>query len=472
MRIPLSSIKPIGLSILAASVLAACGGGGSSGNDTSAPGVETQPSSTQMTMSCVDGPNYQCSGGKILKTENGVTLTDSGVEVYGKSTSDLVSATNPDKTTATGLALASGGVAEVRVAKDVNGVISKIALLLSNLGLSWDGKVERPQTIETFDPTQGRTVLTANGAIKSVPLPDSSDLSFYDYATKGVNATQANYANNRYFPRTAPSRCEATQTSCLTIETDGVHYQAGDWRNGGATFDTAHAIRAHEDGDIHAGNATPGPNGEVRWLQGGNGVGVPHPGSKGYRTVDNWSLQYGNLTTWFTQDTVLIAEWGGGDEHNKIRRGAVAFGAVTDPAAVPASGTATYSGIVYGWYARNASEDPAFFRGNALVTVNLATREATIAIQNTVANDSSSTTIPVALSATTKIGASGTMNANYMTGVADNGTLKGGISGRYFGPVVSTGSSGSAPAEIGGAFSLSNASTGATGIGGFLAKKQ
>jgi hypothetical protein len=60
-----------------------------------------------------------------------------------------------------------------------------------------------------------------------------------------------------------------------------------------------------------------------------------------------------------------------------------------------------------------------------------------------------------------------------MTGAVDTGTLKGGISGRYFGEVSTTGSSGTGPAESGGTFSLSSATSGgATVIGGFIARKQ
>jgi hypothetical protein len=78
----------------------------------------------------------------------------------------------------------------------------------------------------------------------------------------------------------------------------------------------------------------------------------------------------------------------------------------------------------------------------------------------------------VTLQAVTTMGAAGTSSANYMTGPVDNGTIRGGLSGRHFGPVIATGTSGQGPAEMGGAFSLSNADTGATVIGGFIARKQ
>lgn len=499
------------VSLLFSAVVAGCGGGGGSDAPSSStappannspvsgnpstpggtPPTETEPApppsptpvpdSTPMTMSCVDGAAWQCSGGSILRSENGVALTRSGVQVYGKSTSDLL-VPNPSETGAFGLALASGGVAEVRVNKGGDGYISQAALLLSKLDLSWDARTERPPIIETFNPTQGRVVLDSQGAISFVPLPPSNDLAFYDYAVRNTSGTQSNYANNRYFPRTGnPSRCTPPSATCPTIETIGLKNARpaipddradtrGDWREGGFKPDGADAGRLHEDGDIHAGDALPGSN--PPWLAGGTGYGVPYPGAKGYRALDLWSFQYANLASWITQDTVQIGEWGALDEHNKNRRGMAAFGAVTDPAAVPATGSASYSGIAYGRYSRDAAAEPAFFSGPATVTVNFVSREVIVTIANTVTTDAPVTAVPVALRAVTSMGATGTSSANYMTGPVDNGTLTGGLSGRHFGPVVATGSSGRGPEEIGGAFSLSNAATGAVAIGGFIARKQ
>lgn len=423
-----------------------------------------------MTMSCVDGATYQCSGGDIIQSDNDVALTSSGVQAYSKSTSDL---TNPitDPTTASGFALASGGVAEIRLAKDGNGTISGPALLLKNLGLSWNGTTERPQIIETFMPTQGRVQLDANGALAFGAVADSSNLGFYDFAIKGINGTQANYANNRYFPRIEPVRCPSGLT-CASIETTGLQYQAGNWRVGGGTPDRAMANRTHNDGDVHAGNGQPDANGNVTILPGGNGVGVPFPGTKGLRDLVNWSLQYANLAAWYTQDTINIGDWGATNEHNKKRRGIVAFGDVSNPASVPATGSATYSGYAYGWYAGSAGGEPLRFEGAALVTVNFVTRQVIVTIQNTVTKDGLATPVPVTLTATTTMGVAGSNAANYLTGPVDNGTLKGGLSGRYFGPVVTSGTSGAGPAEIGGALSLSNAITGQAVVGGFVARKQ
>lgn len=424
-----------------------------------------------MTMVCADGAGFQCSGGSIIRRENGIALTSSGVQAYGTSTSDLA-AQIAIKTGAFGFAPASGGSAEIRIAKDSSGAVSKAAALLNNLGLTWDGKTERPPILETFATTQGHTVLTTGGALSSVALPDSADLSFYDYAIKGTAGTQTNYANNRYFPRTSPSRCPADLVPCPTTETSGVHYSAGDWRSGGNTPDLASASRVHEDGDIHAGNNIPDANGNPTILPGGNGIGVPFPGSKGYRSLDNWGFQYGNLAAWLTQDTVVIEEWAkAGNEHNKNRRGMVAYGDVTNPAAVPTSGTATYSGFVYGWYTPDGSADPAVFRGSAVVSVNFTSRQVSVTIQNPVTWDASATSVPVALTATVPMGAAGSNVANYMTGPVQNGNLSGGLGGRYFGPVTGSGTN-AAPAEIGGTISLSSTTSGQAVLGGFIARKQ
>lgn len=485
------AIKPIAVALMAASVLTACGGGGGTagtptsaatvGSGTSSSNMETTstapasslpsalPAAAVVTMSCPDGQTWQCSGSSILRTENGITLTNSGVQAYGRSTSDLAKPI-ADTTTATGFAPASGGLAELRVNKDANGRISAAAVLLSNLGISWDGKTERPTIIETFSPTSGRVELMASRALSFVPLPDNSNLAFYDYATKGAAGTQANYANNRYFPRTGnPPRCPAGTLNCRNTETDGIVYQPGDWRAGGTTADTVTADRLHEDGDVHAGNGRPDANGNPTILSEGGGFGVPFPGSKGYRSLSGWSFQYANLGAWSSQDTVEIGEWAGtSNEHNQNRRGIVAFGAVTDPASVPTTGTASYRGIAQGWYSRNASTDPVFFQGIATITVNFATRSVVVNVEDTIAQGNA---VPASFNATVGMGAAGTNVANYLTGTVDNGKLKGGVGGRYFGAVVS-GGSGAGPAEIGGALSLSNSTTGETVIGGFIGRKQ
>lgn len=438
------------------------------------------PTTAAMTMSCVGGSAYQCSGTGIIRSDNGVALTRSGVQAYGKSTNDLVTPIeNP--TTAYGLTPASGGVAELRLAKDGSSFVSDPAMVLSNLGITWDGKAERPAIVETFKTTAGFVRLDSTGAITTGSLPASSNLGYYDYATKGPAATQVNYANNQYFPRSGPSRCPSYMVVCPTIETTGVQYLPGDWRTGGGTPDMATATREHEDGDVHAGDGIPDPvTGARTDLPGGSGPGVPFPGTKGTRDLMNWSFRYGNLAAWKTKDTVYINEWGPNNEHNQNRRGLAAFGDVSNPSTVPVAGTATYTGFVYGWYAPNNAPNPtaeaSLFRGDATITVNFVTRAVVVTVTNTLAQTEPGgpyqIPVPVSLNATVAMGAAGETVANYLTGPADNGTLKGGLSGRYFGPVVTTGISGAGPAEIGGAFSLSNAATGQAAVGGFIGRKQ
>ncbi|HEY8605750.1 MAG TPA: hypothetical protein VIM12_01390 [Noviherbaspirillum sp.] len=478
---------------MAAGILSACGGGGGGGDDGQAgggnapggstPGGSTPPpasaaplpsavaSTASMVMSCPDGAGFQCSGSSLIRQENGIALTSSGVQAYGRSTSDLASPI-ADATAAFGFAPASGGLAEIRVAKNATSAVTQVALLLSNLGLSWDGDNDRPLIIETFNPTAGRTTLTSTGALQSATLPPETDLAFFDYASRRVNGTQANYANNRYFPRTNPSRCPAGTPpgTCATTETTGLQPSPGDWRTGGTTPDIVSAIRVHGDGDVHAGNGPATSSGTPTYITGGTGPGVPFPGSKGYRGMDNWGLQYANLGAWVTQDTVLIEEWAAlGNEHNKNRRGMVAYGQVTEPAAVPSTGTASYTGIAYGWYAPNATVDPTPFRGAATVTVDFATRQATIAVQNAVTYDAAGAAVPVNFSTVAGFGANGSNVANYMTGTLTAGSLSGGIGGRLFGPVAG-GGAGTGPAEAAGTFTLSGG--GVTAIGGFLARKQ
>ncbi len=424
------------------------------------------PPGGPMTMSCADGAGWQCSGDAILGTSNGVALMRSGVQVYGRSTSDLLPV-NPNVSDATGLAPASGGIGEMRVRKDANAAVNSVAMLLSNLGIRWDGLTDRPMIIETFNPTAGRVSLNAQGALANAALPPSSDLTYYDYALRGTGATRANYANNRYFPRSAPPRCDPGW--CVSAETSGAQFGAGGWRSGGTDADTAQALRYHEDGDIHAGDGQPDANGNPTWLPGGNGFGVPVPGSKGYRTLLLRSYRYANLAAWTTQDTHNIVEWGGVNEHNKNRKGYTAFGDTTDPALVPTSGGANYSGVAHGRYAPNGTTESVGFVATVTLNVNLATRTVAVTLQGAVRDDGTGAAVPASFSANVTLGSAG--NANHLTGPASSSTLSGGLGGRLFGPVAG-GGSGTAPAEIGGAFTLTNSGTNAIAIGGFIARKQ
>ncbi|GIZ52220.1 hypothetical protein [Noviherbaspirillum aridicola] len=486
----LDALRPLCMALLAAGMLAACGGGGGGGDDNPTAGGGTPSGGTpsggtpsggtpsggvaSTMMSCPDGAGWQCSGG-YLRQDNGVTLTNSGVQVYGRSTSDLQSR-NPEPTGAFGLEPASGGLAELRVNRNAEQGVARAALLLSNLDLRWDGRNDRPLIIETFNPTYGRTVLGTGGALQEATLPDETDLNFFNYreANLGATATQANYANNRYFPRRNPSRCPDPQPAggCATTETSGLSViSTGDWRTGGINPEQTRAVRVHGDGDVHAGNGPNDANGNPTYIVGGNGPGVPFPGSKGYRELGNSSLRYANLASWVTQDTVLIREWTTiGEEHNKVRRGMVAFGEVTDPAVVPASGSASYAGTVRGWYSADGTGDPTPFSGSATLTVNFANRQASIVVQDARA-DNTGAAVPLNFSGTASIGAAGSNMANYMTAPLTAGSLTGGIGGRFFGAVAS-GGSGAGPAEAAGTFMLNNATSKATAVGGFIARKQ
>lgn len=467
------------LSALTLAALASCGGGGG-GSDTTAPGGNPgggnpgggNPgggSQAPMTMSCVDGANFQCSGAAILRTDNGVALSDSGVQVHAISTSDLA-ANNTSPTGAFGFRPVTSGVTEVRVAKNASGASEAIYLLLRNLGLRWDAVNERPPIVEVFNPTQGRVVLNGSGAVNFLPLPDSTDLAFYDYATRGRAATQANYANNRYFPRANnPSRCPPDLNPCPSTETSGLSYGAGNWRGAGLVPDVTEAGRLHADGDIHAGDGPRDANGNRTWLEGGSGFGIPYPSSKGYRSITNWGYQYANMATWTTQDTVDIAEWStGGLEHNKNRRGAIAFGPVTAPQQVPSTGTATYTGIAYGWYAASENvAEPTVFWANATATANFASGTVVVTFTNARSFDAQEQPLPVNLSASMTRSIVAAEGANYATGAGSTGGMNGGVSVRYFGPT-----SAGAPPEIGGAFTLSNAGTTQSAIGGFIGRRQ
>ena len=298
-------------------------------------------------------------------------------------------------------------------------------------------------------------------------LPPSSDLAFYNWVSLGAGATQARYANNRYFPRAQPTRC-ASPSFCPQAETSGPSVATGSWRSGGLEPDLLRADRMHEDGDIHAGNGNPDANGNPTWLIGGSGIGVPMPGSKGYRNVEVWSYRYGSVAHWVTQDTVLIDEWNGGAEHNKNRRGMTAYGETTDPTLVPSTGSALYQGTIRGRYAPNGIDEPVPIAGDVVVTVNFATRTVQVTLENVV-NTTSGAAVPVNLTATVSLRTGG--EANYLAGSAGNATMSGGLGARLFGPVT-TGGSGAAPAELGGVFSMSNGTSQAVVLGGFIARKQ
>lgn len=189
--------------------LSGCGGGGDGDGDGGPADTVLLPQQGSTSAMVCPTDDMACTGDLILHTDHGISVTASGVQVYGISTNDLLTP-NPAPTLAHGLRPATGGIADVRISKAADGRLATVSLLLSKLGLSWDGKTERPLIIETFSPTQGRVQLDQAGLARLEPLPSFTDLNFFDFAKKGAAGTQAHYANNIYFPRTEPVRCPQT----------------------------------------------------------------------------------------------------------------------------------------------------------------------------------------------------------------------------------------------------------------------
>lgn len=475
------NIKPIVMALFAAGVLSACGGGGG-GDNTPVAGTNTGGTNTgggtgsggtggggtggggagggdgtgtgggttapSLTMACPDGaaPENQCSGDAILKTDNGVILTRSGVQVFGISTSDLaldtavppapadINTSNPR-----GFALPSAdmtqlanAIAEVRLQKNATtNDVTRVGLLLNGFGLSWDGTNPRPPIIETFATSRTRVALDADSKITFVTLPLGTDTAFFN------RTTQANYANNTYYPGTGVR-------NNLLGGTDG------GWRTNGTRADFAEAGRDHEDGDLDVPSAS-----------------TTTAGTKGYRGFTNVAYEFANIAAWNSQDTVNLAGFLTQPkvEHNKERRGVVAFGSVTSPDAVPTTGTATYTGTVYGVYGlpKELQDDPAPFVGDATVTVDYSAGTVTVAITRMGTNTDPSVPLPTAAftASASKGTVAGTTASNYFTGAVSASGLTGGVSGRYFGPGAK---------EVGGTFQLKGTDDSVL-IGGFIARK-
>ncbi len=448
--------------------LTACGGGdgGDAPKLLSGSGNITTSVQDATIMSCQGSENTQCSGGRILGSDNGVAVTASGVQVYAVSTSDLMTP-NPDATQAVGLRPATGGKVEVRLKRSAAGLIDSVALLMSDMGLSWDGKNERPPVIETFSTLQGRVQLDSNGQIIFGPLPLTSDQNFYDYETKGAAGTQANYANNIYFPRIDPVRCPANKQDCPYEESPPLLITQGDWQTGGNLPDTVIATHLHSDGATQAGHIIPiNNNNQLIFF---HDLGIPYPGFKGYRNYYQWSYGWANLAGWITQDTVMINEWGGNNEHNKMRRGYLAFGEVTNPAQMPTTGTATYTGTLRGWFSNNGIEDSNPIIGTVTAVVDFARQTVQINFSNTRLDVKDLSSVPISFTTTTNI-SSGNL-ANYFTGSINNGSVSGGLGARFFGPVTTNGGI-TGPAEVAGSYTFQSPNNGPVAIGGFLLKKQ
>lgn len=447
--------------VLLAGLLAGCGGGG--GDDVIAGGGSNSGAGSGTLMSCPAGVSV-CSGSSETSRSGAIKLTAYGVQTITASTNDLLAtpgARGPGATTAFGLAPLTNGLAEVRVSREAGGPVTAVNLLLSGLGLSWDGTSERPPIVENFGLPRGRIQLGATGMASIVPLPAATETAFWnnDGATGG--GTQANYANNLYFARSpSTAQCTAGDTACLTAAQNGLRLVRGDWRTGGVRPDESSASRLHEDGADMAPDE------------------IPFAGFKGYRDIWTWNYQYAQLAGWITQDTVNIVEWvppprSGNDEHNKARRGVVAFGATTPPAAVPATGTARYAGLARGWYSPDGRAEASPIVASVEITVDFAARNASVRLFNLRVDEAQQPT-PQLAAESTNVLPFGTQ-ANTLIGPVTHGSGSGvatGVAGvRFFGPV-----SGGAPAEIAGTFSVRGSSASPIvdaifGAGGFIAKR-
>jgi len=496
--------------------------GTTTGTGTSTPTPPPAPAalagSTALTMDCGAAAGTQCSGSEVLRIDNGSGILRSGLQVYGRNSNPSTPAA--EAPVSTGLVPATGGVADARLARTPLGVVSDATLILENFGISIDGVSQRPPIIEKFlaatEPR--RLTLTGTRAVEITALPAPGD-PFFNYTNTVPNpatATLANYLNNLYFPRTFDAdpavpgvqfarRCTLRTSPtvgdpwCANGEREilsfagttpvlatGYNGEAGSWRqnNDGGSADRSSAFRWHGDGDVDAGTTLTGP-------------GVPFPGTKGFRNYRSFSFEHANLMSWGALETNNIQNWItvvalNGTEHTVNRRGFSVFGNTTAPATtgLPVAGTTNYparfQSQVFAWWApknpivqagTGVPDDVRGFIGNASVTVNWATRLATVTITGT--QEPGGPAIPaIAFTTTVALGAGGSNVATYMTGPAtatiDGQALAGGLSARFFGPVApGSAAGGTGPAEIGGTFQLT-APTGDRGtlMGAFIARKQ
>lgn len=446
-------IRTSAVAALLATMLAACGGD-DGGGDVLAGGGTNTGSGSGSVMSCPTGI-AACSGGSETGSTGAIKLSAYGVQTITASTNDLLATPGQrgsEATIAFGLAPLTAGLAEVRVAREPGEPVTALNLLLSGLNLSWDGTTERPLIVETFGLPRGRVQLGSTGMATIGALPPASDTTFWNNNPQTFAGTQANYANNLYFARQPlTTHCTADDSTCLAAADNGLRLNRGDWRDGGVRPDQVGGVRLHEDGATMAPDA------------------IPFPGFKGYRDVWHWSYQHAHLTGWISQDTVNIVEWGGNDEHNKARRGAVAFGYVTDPASVPTTGSARYTGLLRGWYSPDGRVEAYPIAADVEITVDFTARNAAVRVFNLRVDEAQDPSPQLATESTNTLPFA--TNANTLIGPAIHGDASGHAGARFFGPV-----SNGAPPEIAGTFSVRGSSTSPIvdaifGAGGFIAKR-
>ena len=424
---------------------------------------------------CKGDASAHCSGSSILQIDHGIAVTASGVQTYGVSTSDLSATADPNNPV--GFKLASGGTLELRSSRSKNSMPSGATLILSNMGLSWDGKTERPPIIETFSTSQKRLELSSNGLLLIKDLPPPDDLRFYDFGQLGVAATQSHYANNIYFPRPEGVTCnEKKASACRSSESPPLSLEVGDWRTGGNKPDKLVASHYHLDGAIEVGSDVSPRNSNVL----ANSISIDNssilggliPGAQGSRQYQQWSYGWSNLGVWSTQDKVNMQVWGGSQDFQKLISGTVAFGTVSLPERIPQSGTAIYSGNVYGWLSYDYAGSTVPFFANASVTVNFANNQVEFVMSKTRLLEKDYTDIYLdPIQATLSLDRAKLQN--YVSGRLDYADMQGWAGARFFGPITTDGS-GIAPAEMAGSFNMQCEQFEACPVlaGGFLLKKQ
>jgi hypothetical protein len=442
---------------LLAGILAGCGGGSGDGGDVLAGGDTSSGSGNPIPASSCPAGVAACSGSGEISRTGMIKLTASGVQTLMTSTNDLLAtprARGADATIVYGLAPTATGLAEIRVARADGGPVTGLNLLLSELGISWDGRSERPPVIETFGLSRSRVTTAAQGLATLAPLPAASDTAFWNNSTTTFAGTQSNYANNIYFARQpSTGHCAAGDADCVTAAGNGLRLTRGDWSSGGLRPDEIIASRLHEDG------ATLAPD------------QIPFAGFKGYRDIWAWSYRYAHLGGWVSKDTVDIVEWGGTDEHNKARRGVLAFGDVTPVTALPTTGTARYVGYARGWYSPDGRIDPYPIAADVEILVDFAARSASFRLLRLRVDEAQNPSPQLAASSENTLPFASP--ANYLVGTVAHGDASGHAGARFFGPVTN-----GAPAEMAGSFSVRGTPGSGSpivdavfGAGGFIAKQ-
>lgn len=439
--------------VLLAGVIAGCGGGSGGGAQFSGgSGSNNSGSGIDVTSTCPTGVS-DCSGATATTSQGAIKLTASGVQTITASTNDLLATPRQrtDAQTVSGLMQSTAGLAELRVARTTDGLVTNLNLLLSGLGISFDGTTERPKIIEAFPLSRGRVELGSQGMAQLVALPPGTDTQFWNNNPATFTGTQADYANNIYVTQTADTSTCGTDTTCIQAANNGLALRRGDWRSGGVRPDEVGASRLHEDG------AAMGPDAA--------------PIVKGYRQLWNWNYAYANLAGWVTQDTVAITEWGGNDEHNTERRGIVAFGKPTAASALPTTGTVRYIGVARGWYSPDGIIQPYPIAADAEITVNFAadSRNAVVRIFNLRIDENQNPSPQLATESTNTLTLA--PQQNYVLGAITHGSASGDLGARFFGPVINGG-----PQEIAGTFSVRGAGGGPlvgaiVGAMGFVARQ-